>query len=167
VPLSCDPTETRFGRNIVHIAGETAEEASSKAARSAQTPRQWDSEEAMINNENFEVGMTAVYPAHGVADVVGLETKHVGGQALRFYHLQVRGSGLKIIVPIDKAGENGMRPLAGPDEIDKMFEILRDHDVPTDRQTWNRRYRNFMEKIRTGSLHEVAEVYRDLSLLRS
>ena len=121
----------------------------------------------MIDIENFEIGSTAVYPAHGVADVVGLETKHIGGQALRFYHLQVRGSGLKIIVPTDKAGENGMRPLAGPDEIDKMFEILKDHDVPTDRQTWNRRYRNFMEKIRTGSLHEVAEVYRDLSLLRS
>jgi CarD family transcriptional regulator len=121
----------------------------------------------IIEQENFEVGMTAVYPAHGVADVVGLETKHVGGRALRFYHLQVRGSGLKIIVPIDKAGENGMRALAGPDEIDRMFELLRDHDVPTDRQTWNRRYRNFMEKIRTGSLREVAEVYRDLSLLRS
>ena len=121
----------------------------------------------MIEQENFEIGSTAVYPAHGVADVIGLETKQVAGQDLRFYHLQVRGSGLKIIVPIDKAGENGMRPLAGPDEIDKMFAILRDHDVPTDRQTWNRRYRNFMEKIRTGSLHEVAEVYRDLSLLRS
>jgi len=121
----------------------------------------------MISTDNFEVGSTAVYPAHGVADVIGLETKQVGGQDLAFYHLQVRGSGLKIIVPINKAGENGMRPLANPDEIDRMFEILRNHDVPADRQTWNRRYRNFMEKIRTGSLHEVAEVYRDLSLLRS
>lgn len=121
----------------------------------------------MMNTETFEVGSTAVYPAHGVADIIGLETKQVGGQDLRFYHLQVRGSGLKIIVPINKAGENGMRPLAGPDEIDQMFDILRDHDVPTDRQTWNRRYRNFMEKIRTGSLNGVAEVYRDLSLLRS
>ncbi|NVB42643.1 CarD family transcriptional regulator [Pseudenhygromyxa sp. WMMC2535] len=120
-----------------------------------------------MESQNFDVGSTAIYPAHGVADVIGLETKSVGGQAVRFYHLQVRGSGIKIIVPIDKACENGMRPLADTDEIDRMFEILRDHDVPTDRQTWNRRYRNFMEKIRTGSLHEVAEVYRDLSLLRS
>lgn len=121
----------------------------------------------MIQPENFNVGDTAVYPAHGVADIVRVETKEIAGRPLRFYHLQVRGSGLKIIVPTDKALENGMRPLAGPDEIDRMFELLRDHDVPTDRQTWNRRYRNFMEKIRTGSLHEVAEVYRDLSLLRS
>lgn len=121
----------------------------------------------MIERETFDIGSTAVYPAHGVADVIGLETKSVGGQDLRFYRLQVRGTGLTISVPIDKAAENGMRPLVGPDEIDRVFEVLRDHDVPTDRQTWNRRHRNFMEKIRTGSLREVAEVYRDLSLLRS
>ncbi len=121
----------------------------------------------MIEPENFDVGSTAVYPAHGVADVVGVETKSVGGQDLHFYRLQVRGSGLTISVPINKASENGMRPLVGPDEIDQVFELLRDRDVPMDRQTWNRRQRVFMEKIRTGSLHEVAAVYRDLSLLRS
>ncbi len=121
----------------------------------------------VLATEKFNVGDTAVYPAHGVADIVRVETKEVAGQPLRFYHLQVRGSGLKIIVPTAKALENGMRRLAGPDEIDKMFELLRDHDVPADRQTWNRRYRNFMEKIRTGSLYDVAEVYRDLSLLRA
>ncbi|HLT36137.1 MAG TPA: CarD family transcriptional regulator, partial [Enhygromyxa sp.] len=153
-------------RRYLSRAGSSHEAASGQIQTTTRGPTT-RAEDTMIDTENFEVGSTAVYPAHGVADVVGLETKHVAGQALRFYHLQVRGSGLKIIVPIDKAGENGMRPLAGPDEIDKMFEILRDHDVPTDRQTWNRRYRNFMEKIRTGSLHEVAEVYRDLSLLRS
>ena len=48
-----------------------------------------------------------------------------------------------------------------------MFELLSDHEIPDDRQTWNRRYRGFMEKIRTGSLFEVAEVFRDLSLLKS
>ena len=45
--------------------------------------------------------------------------------------------------------------------IDELYDLLRDHEVPCDRQTWNRRYRNFMEKIRTGSLFEVGEVYRD------
>ena len=114
----------------------------------------------------FSIGDTAVYPTHGVADVINLETKHIGGNALAFYHLQVRGTGLKIIVPIEKAENNGMRPLAEGDEIDELFELLRDHEVPCDRQTWNRRYRGFMEKIRTGSLFEVAEVYRDLSVLR-
>ncbi|EDM78889.1 transcriptional regulator, CarD family protein [Plesiocystis pacifica SIR-1] len=121
----------------------------------------------MIAAQRFDIGSTAVYPAHGVADIIGVETKTVGGHDLSFYQLQVRGSGLKIIVPVNKANENGMRPLAGPDAIDRTFQILRDHDVPIDRQTWNRRYRNFMDKIRAGAIEGVAEVYRDLALLRS
>ena len=55
--------------------------------------------------ENFNVGDMAVYPAHGVADIIRVETKEIAGNPLRFYHLQVRGSGLKIIVPISKALE--------------------------------------------------------------
>lgn len=115
---------------------------------------------------NFQVGEKSVYPAHGVADVVGLETKRIGNQDLQFYHLQVMGSGLKIIVPVAKAEENGMRRVADGAELDELYELLRDHEVPCDRQTWNRRYRGFMEKIRTGSLFEVGEVYRDLTLLK-
>jgi CarD family transcriptional regulator len=120
----------------------------------------------MMHTARFSKGDTAVYPTHGVADVVGLETKHIAGQSLGFYHLQVRHSGLKIIVPINKAEDNGMRPVAVDEEITELYELLQDHEVPCDRQTWNRRYRGFMEKIRTGSLFEVAEVYRDLSVLR-
>jgi CarD family transcriptional regulator len=115
---------------------------------------------------NFRVGDKSVYPAHGVADVVRLETKRIGEHDLQFYHLQVLGSGLKIIVPVAKAEENGMRPVAAGEDLQELYELLRDHEVPCDRQTWNRRYRGFMEKIRTGSLFEVGEVYRDLSLLK-
>ncbi len=114
---------------------------------------------------SFSIGDKSVYPAHGVADVVALESKQIGNDEITFYHLQVVGSGLKIIVPVHKAEENGMRSVATPEQIAEMFELLRDHEIPTDRQTWNRRYRGFMEKIRAGSLLDVAEVYRDLSLL--
>lgn len=115
---------------------------------------------------NFQVGDKAVYPRRGVADVVGLETKTIGDQKIQCYHLQVVGSGLKIIVPVEKAAENGMRPVADDGDLQELYALLRDHEVPCDRQTWNRRYRGFMEKILTGSLFEVGEVYRDLSLLK-
>lgn len=114
----------------------------------------------------FNVGEKAVYPTHGVAEVMALETKIIDSRQAQFYHLRVLGSGLKIIVPVAKAEENGMRPLADGEMIDELYDLLRDHEVPCDRQTWNRRYRGFMEKIRTGSLFEVGEVYRDLSLLK-
>ncbi|MCB9701592.1 MAG: CarD family transcriptional regulator [Myxococcales bacterium] len=115
----------------------------------------------------FQVGEMVVYPAHGVAEIVAVETKVIQGQKYPFYHLHVLGSGLKIIVPMTKAEEIGMRPIADDAAIDELYELLRDHEVPHDRQTWNRRYRGFMEKIRTGSLFEVGEVYRDLSLLKN
>src|SRR5689334_3952501 len=115
----------------------------------------------------FNVGEKAVYPTHGVAEVMALETKLLEGREHQFYHLRVLGSGLKIIVPVSKAEENGMRPLADDEMIDELYDLLRDHEVPCDRQTWNRRYRGFMEKIRTGSLFEVGEVYRDLYRLKS
>ncbi len=115
---------------------------------------------------SFNVGDKAVYPARGVAEVVGMETKTIGDHSIECYHLQVCGSGLKIIVPVHKAEENGMRPVADQGELEELYALLADHEVPCDRQTWNRRYRGFMEKIRTGSLFEVGEVYRDLALLR-
>ncbi|MEZ4381658.1 MAG: CarD family transcriptional regulator [Nannocystaceae bacterium] len=115
----------------------------------------------------YEIGEKVVYPAHGVAEICAVETKLIGGSKLRFYHLHVLGTGLKIIVPLAKAEENGMRPIADEAAIDELYDLLRDHDVIQDRQTWNRRYRGFMEKIRTGSLFDVGEVYRDLSLLKN
>jgi len=73
---------------------------------------------------------------------------------------------LRILVPIDKADQVGLRKVAGRAEIEEVMEILRDKEVHIDRQTWNRRYRGFMEKIKSGSLFEVAEVFRDLYRLK-
>jgi CarD family transcriptional regulator len=115
----------------------------------------------------FSVGDTAVYPSHGVADIVEVQNRQIGSSYVSCYQLHIRGTGLRITVPVDKAEEIGMRPVAGTSEIAELFTLLRDQETPSDRQTWNRRYRGFMEKIRTGSIFEVAEVYRDLSLLKT
>jgi CarD family transcriptional regulator len=120
----------------------------------------------IVMHATFQVGDKSVYPVHGVADVVAVETQAFGDAEIEFYHLKVIGSGLEIRVPVAKAEEIGMRRVACDHELHELFELLRDHEVPCDRQTWNRRYRGFMEKIRTGSLFEVGEVYRDLSLLK-
>jgi CarD family transcriptional regulator len=80
--------------------------------------------------------------------------------------LQALDSGLRILVPVDKADQVGLRRIAGENEIEEVLEILRDKEIHIDRQTWNRRYRGFMEKIKSGSLFEVAEVFRDLYRLK-
>ena len=116
----------------------------------------------------FKIGDKAVYPAQGVAEVVGIEAKEINGTVTSFYVLKVLGSEIQqILVPKNKADQVGLRPVATQDEVEEVFDILREQDVHIDKQTWNRRYRGFMEKIKTGSLFDVAEVYRDLYRLKS
>jgi CarD family transcriptional regulator len=114
----------------------------------------------------FTIGDKAVYPSQGVAEVVGIEKKEVFGRVQSFYVLQALDSGLRILVPTDKADQVGLRRIAGSSEVAEVLDILRDKEIHIDRQTWNRRYRGFMEKIKSGSLFEVAEVFRDLYRLK-
>ncbi len=114
----------------------------------------------------FAIGDKAVYPSQGVAEVVGIEKKEVYGKIQSFYVLQGLETGLRILVPTDKADQVGLRRIAGRAEIAEVMDILRDKEIHIDRQTWNRRYRGFMEKIKSGSLFEVAEVFRDLYRLK-
>ncbi len=114
----------------------------------------------------FKIGDKAVYPSQGIAEVVALERREIHGKIQHFYVLCLAESGLRILVPVNKAEQVGLRPVAGKDEVAEVLQILREKDVPLDRHTWNRRYRGFMEKIKSGSLFEVAEVFRDLYRLR-
>jgi CarD family transcriptional regulator len=116
---------------------------------------------------HFKVGEKTVYPAHGVAEVIGVETKEIGGKLTSFYLLRIIDSEMKILVPTDKSHQVGLRSVASNDEVEEVLDILREKEVHLDKQTWNRRYRGFMEKIKTGSLFEVAEVFRDLYRLKS
>jgi CarD family transcriptional regulator len=114
----------------------------------------------------FAIGQKAVYPSRGIAEIVGIETKEIHGRPQSFYLLRLSDNDLRIMVPIDKADQVGLRPVAGSDDVNEVLQILREKAVRFDRNTWNRRYRGFMEKIKSGSLFEVAEVFRDLSRLK-
>jgi CarD family transcriptional regulator len=115
---------------------------------------------------SLHIGQKAVYPSRGIAEVIGVERKEIGGRQENFYVLRLATSDLKILVHIDKAEQVGLRPVAGKTDADEVFEILRERVAKADRHTWNRRYRAFMDKIKSGSLFEVAEVFRDLARLK-
>ena len=112
------------------------------------------------------IGQKAVYPSRGIAEVVDIEKKEIGGKIQDFYVLRLTTSDLKILVHIDKAEQVGLRPVAGKADADEVLQILREKVVQFERHTWNRRYRAFMDKIKSGSLFEVAEVFRDLHRLK-
>ncbi|MGN6107987.1 MAG: CarD family transcriptional regulator [Kofleriaceae bacterium] len=117
--------------------------------------------------QQFSVGDKAVYPVHGVAEVVALEQREIGGNKTSVYILKVVETGMKIMVPTTNAGSVGLRDLISPKQVKEVYAILKSQDVPRDTQTWNRRYREYMEKIKTGSVFEIAEVLRDLCVLRA
>jgi CarD family transcriptional regulator len=117
-------------------------------------------------DEVFEVGDNAVYPGHGVGEVVSVETKEMMGCKQVFYSIRILESGMKIMVPKNNVKNVGLRPIISKTEASKVLGILQEKNIKIDNQTWNRRYREYMEKIKTGSVYEIAEVLRDLFLLK-
>jgi CarD family transcriptional regulator len=114
----------------------------------------------------LQVGDMVVYPAQGVAKVEGLEEKVIMESTMRFFVLRVLDSDKKIMVPENKVGSVDIRHVISEDEVDEVFDILRERGVSFDHGTWNRRYRAYLEKIKTGSIFEIAEVLRDLNLIK-
>lgn len=114
----------------------------------------------------FSVDDNAVYPGHGVGRVTAIEVKEIFGKKQTFYTIQILENGMKIMVPMDNVKSVGLRPIISKTEAGTVIDILKKKDIKIDNQTWNRRYREYMEKIKTGSVYEIAEVLRDLFLLK-
>ena len=115
----------------------------------------------------FKVGDLAVYPAQGVGVIEAIENRDVGGRKQLFYIMKIMGNGMKIMIPMNSAKSVGLREVIMETEIPKVYAILRNKDVTIDKQTWNKRYREYLEKIKTGSVFEIARVLRDLFILKS
>ena len=116
--------------------------------------------------DSFVVGDKTVYPGHGVAEVTGLQNLQISGATMEFYVLRVLDNNMKVMVPKHNAAAVGLRKLVSQAEVDAVYQELRRRGGKISTATWNRRYREYMEKIKTGSVFEVAEVLRDLYLLK-
>ena len=114
----------------------------------------------------FKVGEKVVYPAHGVGVIESIPSKTISGTAKKFYMLRILDSDMTIMIPTENVGSVGLRRIIGRDMVAKVYKILRDKKVEIDQQTWNRRYREYTEKIKTGSVLEIAKVLRDLFVLK-
>lgn len=115
----------------------------------------------------FKVGDLAVYPAHGVGKIESIEGKTIGGNRQEFYIMRILENEMKIMIPLQNAEAVGLRQLIASDDIPRVYEILKTKEISVNGGTWNRRYREYMEKIKTGSIYELAEVLRDLTVLKN
>lgn len=114
----------------------------------------------------FAAGDMAVYPSHGVGRIEDIEAQTIGGIDQSFYVLRILDNDMMIMIPTATSGNVGLRPIISKNEVKKVVDILKDRDIKVSVQTWNRRYRDYMDKIKTGSVFEVAIVLRDLLLLK-
>ncbi len=114
----------------------------------------------------FDVGQMAVYPAHGVGVIESIEQRKIGECEQSFYVMKILKNNMVIMIPTATSKNVGLRNIISPKEVNEVFDILQEKDVEIGAQTWNRRYREYMEKINTGSVFEVAAVLRDLYLLQ-
>jgi CarD family transcriptional regulator len=115
----------------------------------------------------FRVGENVVYPGHGVGVIEGLQARSVSGMERKFYMLRILESEMTIMIPTENVATVGLRPVISKEMVSKVYRILRTKKIEVDQQTWNRRHREYTEKIKTGSVLEIAKVLRDLLVLKA
>lgn len=109
----------------------------------------------------FKVGDEIVYPMHGVGRIDGIEKKVVLGKKVEYYMITIINSGMKVMIPVKNAEQIGIRSIIAKKDIKKVIKVLTETDVPVE-EDWKLRYQNNIEKVKSGSIFEVAEVARDL-----
>jgi CarD family transcriptional regulator len=119
-----------------------------------------------VEKTMFAEGDMAVYPAHGVGLIQSIVKQTIGGIDQAFYVMKILDNDMTIMIPTATSENVGLRAIISKDEVKKVIDILKERDIKISSQTWNRRYRDYMEKIKTGSVYEVAVVLRDLFLLK-
>ena len=109
----------------------------------------------------FNIGDKIVYPMHGAGTIDSIEEKDVLGEKQSYYILKMPGE-VKVMVPIAKAEQVGVRSIIDKGSADKVFEVL-EHDETEMNKNWNKRYRDNMDKLKSGDIYEIADVVRNLS----
>ena len=111
----------------------------------------------------FAVGDKVVYPHHGAAIIEGKEKRAFDGKKTDYFILRITYGDLKVSIPVEKAGEIGLREVINDEEVEEVFAVLRKKEarMPTN---WSRRFKNHVEKLKSGDIYQVAEVVRNLSL---
>ncbi len=109
----------------------------------------------------FNVGDKIVYPMHGAGTIDSIEEKNILGENQAYYVIKMPGE-VKVMVPTNKAEQIGVRNVIGKEEAEKVISILGEDETEMS-QNWNKRYRDNMEKMKSGSIYEVADVVRNLS----
>ncbi|WP_462137113.1 CarD family transcriptional regulator [Candidatus Mycalebacterium sp.] len=113
----------------------------------------------------FKTGDNVVYPVYGVAKIESVEKREIAGSKATFYILKTLKNDITVMVPVKKTDSVGMRKVISRGRVLKVFEVLRQKTKPSSagkKQAWNKRHKEYSEKIKNGDIFEIAEVFRDI-----
>ena len=109
----------------------------------------------------FNIGDKVVLPMHGAGTIDSIEEKDVFGEKKSYYIFKMPGE-VKVMVPIQNAEQVGVRPIIDKNTADSVFKVLEQNETEMDKN-WNKRYRDNMDKLKSGDIYEIADVVRNLS----
>ncbi len=114
----------------------------------------------------YNLGDKIVYPMHGAGIIESIEDKEILGEIKKYYVMSMSVNDMKLMVPIDKADDIGIRNVVDYTKISKVLTIL-EQDTEINEMNWNKRYRKNMDTMRNGDIYEVAEIIRNLAFRNS
>ena len=112
----------------------------------------------------YNIGDKVVYPMHGAGVIDKIEERHILNETKSYYVLKFSVGGMKVMVPVDNVDMSGLRKVISKPEYEKVMKSFAGDIEVEDSTNWNRRYRENMEKIKTGNVYETAEVVKTLVL---
>ena len=112
----------------------------------------------------FEVGDKVIYPNQGLGVVTRIEEKTILGTTCGFYHLRIVANETTVLVPLDNVDGVGLRRAIGDEEVERLFNALSNGKIDN-HQNWKGRFKDNSDKMRTGSIYDVADVLKSLTLL--
>ena len=115
----------------------------------------------------FAPDQLVVYPAQGVGKVERIERQEIGGCAVEFYIVRILGNNVTLMVPVKNAANVGLRPLCSPERAQEVLESLKDRSGFSGHigQNWNRRYREYSDRLKSGEISDVCHVLKELLLI--
>ena len=112
----------------------------------------------------FEVGDKVIYPNHGLGIVERIEDKTILGTTCGFYHLRIVANDTTVLVPVSNVDGVGLRRAIGDAEVERLFGLLGDGKIDN-HQNWKGRFKDNSDKMRSGSIYDVADVLKSLTFL--
>lgn len=112
----------------------------------------------------FQVGDKVIYPNHGLGVIQRIEEKTILGTTCGFYSLRIASNETTVLVPVTNADGVGLRRAIDDQEVTRLFRLLGDGKIDS-QQNWKGRFKDNSERMRTGSIYDVAEVLKSLTCL--